>query len=262
MYISRTETWFALATACLIEIKHQKEQTMKPYPLLACLSLASVAFADTQTHTINYTYDLDVNGDVYPRLRFPGFDDMNGQRTLTRVDVRVQNEISATIAIENMNDTPLAGWTLDGQHLVLTGFEREDPQTFGPFAFMGGLFIDPFDGTLAPNDGNEGSGPDFLARSLSATIDSTLDMDASYLDFFNGGGEIVAVAGPFTEFFLEGAQVFDPTLSIGDATVTFTDLAQNGSMSLIYTFTSVPEPAFLGMAASTAVVLLRRRARG
>jgi hypothetical protein len=151
---------------------------------LAALLLATpAAFADTETHSVNYTYSLETNGDNYPRLRLPGFDDMSGQRTLTRVDVRVQSDISATIAIENMTNAPLSGWTLDGQHLVLAGFERENPQTFGPFAFMGGLFIEPITGTLQPTDGTPGSGPDYLATPSSTTIDSTLDMDSSYLDF-------------------------------------------------------------------------------
>src|SRR5688500_19876748 len=93
--------------------------------ILAGTILASqTAYAETETHSVNYTYSLAVNGDVYPRLRLPGFNDMNGQRTLTRVDVRVQSDISATIAIENMTAAPLSGWSLDGQHLVLTGFER------------------------------------------------------------------------------------------------------------------------------------------
>src|SRR5687767_7137748 len=102
----------------------------------AVLSFSSVAFAETETHSRNYSYSIAANGDNYPRLRLPGFDTANGTRTLTRVDVRVQADISATLAIENMTAAPLTGWSLDGQHLVLTGLEREDPQQFGPFAFL------------------------------------------------------------------------------------------------------------------------------
>lgn len=227
----------------------------------AALLLASpVALAETETHSVNYTYSLAVNGDIYPRLQIPGFDDMNGQRVLTRVDVRVQSEISATIAIENMTAAPLSGWSLDGQHLVLTGFERENPTTFGPFAFLGGLFIEPITGTLQPRDGTAGSGPDYLATSLSTTIDSILDMDPSYLDFFSGGGQMIAVVGPFTEHFLQGAMPWDPTLGIGDATVEFTDLAQAGTFSVIYEYALVPEPS-AGLAIAGAALLAGRHRR-
>lgn len=229
--------------------------------LITVLGFQSIASAETQTHAVNYTYSLGLNGDVYPRLRFPGFDDMDGQRVLTRVDVRVQAEVSATIAIENVTPSPLGDWSLDGQHLVLTGFEREDPKAFGPFAFMGGLFIEPISATLQPNDGTTGSGPDFLATSLTTTIDSIIDMDPSYLPFFNGGGEIVAVVGPFTEFFLQGAAVFDPTLGTGDATVTFTDLGQDGTLSVIYEYTTVPEPTAGIAALAAGLVATRRRKR-
>jgi hypothetical protein len=236
-----------------------KKQAIVLTSLASALFANQAAFADTQIHPVDYTYSLAVNGDVYPRLRFPGFDSMNGQRVLTRVDVRVQSDVSATIAIENETAAPLTGWSLDGQHLVLTGFERENPKTFGPFAFLGGLFIEPITGTLQPSDGTPRSGPDYLATSLSTTIDSTLDMDSSYLPFFNGGGEVIAVVGPFTEFFLKGATVYDPTLGIGDATVEFTALAQAGTVSVIYEYTTVPEPA--GGLALAGVGLLTARNR-
>ena len=228
--------------------------------LIAVLLACPVAFADVETHSVNYNYSLIENGDNYPRLHFPGFDNQNGQRELTRVDVRVQSQVSATIAIENMTTAPLSGWTLDGQHLVLAGFERE-PKIFGPFAFLGGLFIDPISATLQPNDGTNGSGPDYLATPMSTTIDSTLDMDSSYLDFFNGGGEITAVVGPFTEFFLDGATLFDPKLGTGDATVEFADLAQAGTFSVIYHYNSVPEPSAALAVAGAALLLTSRRGR-
>jgi hypothetical protein len=229
--------------------------------ILSSVLLASpAAFAATETHSANYTYSLPVNGDVYPRLHLPGFDDLNGQRVLTRVDVRVQADVGANIAIENETSAPLTGWTLEGQHLVLAGFERENPQTFGPFAFLGGLFIEPITGTLQPSDGTPDSGPDYLATPSSTTIDSTLEMDPSYLDFFNGGGEVVAVVGPFTEFFLDGATLYDPKLMTGDATVKFADLTQTGTLSVVYEYTTVPEPgsacAILG--AATLFVRFRR----
>ena len=228
--------------------------------VLAALLLASPsAFAAVETHSVNYTYSLATNGDIYPRLHLPGFDDMSGQRTLTRVDVRVQADVSATIAIENMTSAPLGGWTLEGQHLVLTGFEREDPKIFGPFAFLGGLFLEPITGTLAPSDGTQGSGPDYLATPSSATIDSTLEMDPSYLDFFNGGGEVVAVIGPFTEFFLDGATLYDPKLQTGDATVAWTALAQTGTLSVIYEYTAVPEPTAALTLAGAAMLFVRFR---
>ncbi len=230
-----------------------KQATFLAAALLAC----QAAFADTETHSINYTYN---NEPEYPRLRLPGFDDMDGQRVLTRVDVRVQSQVSATIAIENMTPAPLSGWTLDAQHLVLAGFERENPKVFGPFAFLGGLFIEPITGTLQPNDGTAGSGPDYLATPATTTIDSTLDMDPSYLDFFGDGGEVIAVVGPFTEFFLDGATLFDPKLGTGDATVEWASLTQAGTLSVIYTYTSVPEPA-AGLSIAGAVMLFVRFGR-
>lgn len=237
---------------------------MKIKPILLAVVSAALAapaaLADTETHKVNYTYSLAVNGDIYPRLRFPGFDDQGGTRTLERVDLRVQAEIAATIAIENMTNAPLSGWSLDGQHIVLAGLEREDPQQFGPFAFMGGLFIDPITATLQANDGTPRSGPDYLATALSTPINSLIDMDPSYLDFFGGGGEIVATVGPFTEFFLQDATVWNPDTNEGDALVEFVDLSQAGEFSLIYTYSTVPEPATaLGLAAAGLLVAVRRR---
>jgi len=222
--------------------------------LLAC----QTALADTETHSVPYSYN---NEPEYPRLHLPGFDNMNGQRTLTRVDVRVQSALSATIAIENMTAAPLSGWTIEAEHLVLAGFERENPQVFGPFAILGGLSMDPITGTLQPNNGTPGSGPDYLATTDSTTINSVLDMDPSYLDFFNGGGEVVAVVGPFTEFFLDGATLYDPKNHVGDATVEFTSLTQSGTLSVTYEYTTVPEPASALTLAGAAVLFVRFRHR-
>lgn len=220
----------------------------------ATLIAASSTFAAVETHSVPYSYSLSVNGDLYPRLNVPGFDDQNGQRVLTRVDVRVQNDISATIAIENMTDAPLVDWSVEAQHLVLTGFEREDPEEFGPFAFLGGLSLETLTGTLAANDGVAGAGPDRQTQSNTTTIDSLLEMDASYLKFFSAGGEMKVVIGPFTEFFLADATPYDPFMQTGDALVEFTDLAQTGTLSVIYTYDVVPEPgsalALLGCVAA------------
>ena len=224
----------------------------------AGLLMCQTAMADTETHSVPYSYN---NEPEYPRLHLPGFDAMNGQRVLTRVDVRVQSALSATIAIENMTAAPLSGWTIEAEHLVLAGFERENPQVFGPFAILGGLSMAPITGTLQPNNGTPGSGPDYLATTESTTINSVLDMDPSYLDFFNGGGEVVAVVGPFTEFFLDGATLYDPKNHVGDATVEFTSLTQSGTLSVTYEYTTVPEPASALALAGAAVLFVRFRHR-
>ncbi|HQY89302.1 MAG TPA: PEP-CTERM sorting domain-containing protein, partial [Tepidisphaeraceae bacterium] len=95
----------------------------------------------------------------------------------------------------------------------------------------------------------------------TTTIDSVLDMDPSYLDFFNGGGEIFAIVGPFTEFFLGNAMPYDPTLGVGDATVGFTELSQTGTFSVIYEFSVVPEPTVGCMMTLATIVMARRRRR-
>jgi hypothetical protein len=227
--------------------------------LAASLLSACPALAAVETHSVDYSYSIAENGDNLPRLTFPGFDDLGGQRTLTRVDVRVQTTVAATIAIENKTEAPLAGWQLDGQHTVLTGFERQNPESFGPFAFLGGLNIEPFTATLAPADATPGSGDDVFSFSDSVTIDSTLDMDPSYLDFFNGGGEVFAIIGPFTEFFLDGATLYDEFQLTGDATVAFTKLSQAGTLSVIYEYAAVPEPTGLLALAGTGLLVRRRR---
>lgn len=224
----------------------------------ATLLTASVAVAATETHSVSYSYSLADDGDIYPRLRLPGFDDMGGTRTLTGVEVRVEAEIAASLAIENMNNAPLSGWSLEGDHLVLNSLEREDPKNFGPFSFLGGLGIEPFTATLASNDGVPGSGADFFVFSDTVTIDSLIAMDLSYLDFFKGGGEVISVVGPFTEWFLGEATQYDPKLGIGDATVEFTKVSQAGTYSLVYHYDIVPEPSALVTLAG-AFVSRRRR---
>lgn len=224
--------------------------------LAATLLLSASAFAETETHSVNYSYSLASDGDNYPRLTLPGFDTQNGQRTLTRVDVRVQTQVSASVAIENVTNAQLGDWTLTAEHTILTGFERANPEEFGPFAFLGGLSMEPVTGTLKPSDGTAGSGADYLLVSDSTQIDSLLDMDPGYHEFFSRG-EFTAIIGPFTEFFLEGAELYDETLGTGAATVQFTDLAQQGSLSVIYHYSVVPEPSAL--AALAALGLIRRR---
>jgi hypothetical protein len=226
--------------------------------LIMALFVCPAAFADTETHTVSYQ-SLITDPDQ-PRLIFPGFDDMNGQRTLTGVDVRVQANVSATISVENMTANTLTDWAVEGEHLVIAGFKREEPESFGPFAFLGGLNIAPFTGTLLPNDGTPGSGPDFLAHSESTPIDVTNTFEPEFLEFFNGPGEIVGFAGPFTEFLLDNLTMWDPDNQTGDATVGFTELTQTGSLSLVYTYDTVPEPTS-ALACAGIVLLATRRHR-
>ena len=221
--------------------------------LLGC----PIGFADTETHSVQYqSLITDPN---LPRLIFPGFDDMNGQRTLTGVDVRVQATVSATIAVENMTAQTLTEWAVEGEHLVIAGFNRENPEEFGPFSFLGGLNIAPFTGTLQPNDGTAGSGPDFLAHSESTPLDVSSPFEPEFLDFFSGPGEIVGFAGPFTEFLLDGITMWNPDDQTGDATVEFTELTQTGTLSLTYTFTTVPEPSTAIAFVGVALIAVRRR---
>jgi hypothetical protein len=53
--------------------------------------------------------------------------------------------------------------------------------------------------------------------------------------------------------------LYDPDLMTGDATVTFTDLAQAGTFSVIYTYTAVPEPAGAATLAGVVVLMVRFR---
>lgn len=227
--------------------------------LAAILFACGSALADTETQTVNYQ-SLITDTDL-PRLIFSGFDDMNGQRTLTGVDVRVQATVSATIAVENMTANALSDWAVEGEHLVIAGFNREVPEEFGPFAFLGGLNIEPFTGALQPNDGTPGSGPDFLAHNDSTPLDVTNFFETEFLDFFSGPGEIVGFAGPFTEFLLDGLTMWNPDDQTGDATVEFTELTQTGSISLVYTFTTVPEPTSAFFGGVSAILLAARRRR-
>ena len=227
--------------------------------LAATLLTCASAFADTQTQNVSYSYHITDPDNA--RLSFLGFDDMNGQRTLTGVAVRVQADVAATLAVENMTATTLTEWHVEGEHLVIAGFNRETPEEFGPFAFLGGLNIEPFTGTLQPNDGTPGSGPDFLAHSDSVPLNSTIEFETKYLDFFTGPGEIVGFAGPFTEFLVDGLTMWDPDLQTGDATIGFTELTETGSVSLIYTFTAVPEPTSALTFAAAAMLIARRHRR-
>lgn len=223
------------------------------------LALGSVGLADVQTQDV--PYQVLITDPELPRLIFQGFDDMGGQRTLTNVEVRVQATVSATIAVENMKSTPLTDWAVEGQHLVIAGFNREVPKQFGPFQFMGGVGIEPFGAPLQPNDGTPGSGPDFLSHGESTPIDVTIPFEAEFLSFFTGPGEIVGFAGPFTEMLLDNLTHWDPDTQTGDAIVEFTELTQTGTLSLIYTYTTVPEPtsAITGFAAIAMFAARRRR---
>lgn len=227
--------------------------------LAVLLGATSPALATIETHSVDYHYSLTKNGDNLPRLTLPGFDDLGGLRILERVDVRVQTTVAATIDVENMTEAPLSKWQVNGEHTVLTGFERQNPESFGPFAFLGGLSIEPFTAELAASDNVNGSGADHFSFSDSVEIDSTLDMDPSYFDFFHGGGEVIAVVGPFTEFFLDGATLYDEFQLTGDATVAFTELLQAGKLTVSYQYSAVPEPTELLLAAVASVLIRRRR---
>jgi hypothetical protein len=224
----------------------------------ALLCSASLAGAASETHSVPYSYSLATSGDVPTVLMLPGFDTQNGKRTLTRVDIRVQADVSATLSIENMTSAPLSNWTLEGQHVVLAAMEREGSKEPGPFAFAGGLNIPSFTSPLGASDGVAGSGPDFFSVSDSTTIDSLLEMDSSYLSFFKGGGEIKTLVGPFTESFLGEATHYDPKTQTGDAVVGYSALEQAGTFSLIYEYTAVPEPTSALMLAGLMAIARRR----
>ena len=228
---------------------------MKAFTLTAALAIAPVALAETETHSVNYSYSLETNGDLLPRLRLPGFNDLGGQRVLTGVNVSVQSEVGAKIAVENMTAAPLSGWTIEAQHLVLSAFERETPKSFGPFAFLGGLFLEPAGQTLAPSDNTAGGGDDYFPLSDSTKIDSNLDLDPADFSFFAGGGEVIATVGPFNEFLLDGITPFDETLGTGDATINFVGLDQSGTFNVTYQYTVVPVLGLMG----GACLLFRRR---
>lgn len=226
--------------------------------LAASLFAASSALAAVETHSVDYSYSLATNGDNVPRLAFPGFDDHGGTRVLTNVGVRVQATISASVSIENMTTADLGGWTLEADHTVLAAFERVKPEVFGPFAFLGGLAMEPLGSVLDPNDGTANAGADYLTASDSVAIDSISDVDPSEQSFFLGGGEVIAMVGPFAEFQLDGASQWNE-FDGGDAVINFTELAQTGTFSLIYTYTAVPEPTTLFVLAGVVTIAARRK---
>lgn len=227
-------------------LQHLKRQTFRVhYVQLALLTtagfagMASVAAdaiqAATRLQSVGYEY-ADTGGPVM--LQFAPFDEDDGRKRLTKIDISFQGDLAMDVLVENYDPVAYSEgeWQVELFQTVLFAFDAtNDYPDGGPFYWLGGISEQGITGDLSAGSGGNPFEPGTpgevkVSGSASGTINSTVQVATENFDYFLADSNLSAQVGAFSETLISPP----PGSSFINAGVTRAE--QNGLLSLIYTF--------------------------
>lgn len=197
--------------------------------VIALGGMAAAAMADlTESQVQNFDFPLSPGGVT---LSFDQFDDQGGLRVLKEVTFLLDGQIQATVTAENNSVLPAPDFALNLSG-NMTG-------SFGDLS-VANLYNETFntDGSVAPSDGVQGSGPDFWDFGTVSSTDSDSDTSTTDLAQYIGGGTIDANIAASGGFAISGST---------DSRLVVSDFGASGTAEVIYTYNVIPGPAGLAM---------------
>ena len=237
--------------------------------LVAGVLAAAAGLASAGVETQSVAIDMDsTRGEFGTEVSFQRFDTQGGARVLDGVTVRWQGTMSMEVTAQSLTPEFIASgtWSANALHLAWLSFfggdddgGGEDGDGRGGLIYsLGGVGVTNLTGDLTP--GEPGSSPfdpgtpgDPIFASVSESIDSTLETNASDLGVFIGTGTLDGFFGPFTDITVE-LPFFGAFID-----VFASELTQQGTLSVDYAYSVVPAPAGVGVLAFGGLIAARRR---
>jgi len=192
------------------------------------------------------TFDFDNPGGQ--TLNFTQFDDNGGMYLLTKVTLVLNATQGANVTGENDTDAPGSISAILGGTVTATG---------GGLSAIALLSTSDGPYAIGATDGTPGSGPDFHDFGFISDTDGDTDIlnnPPDNVSSFVGLGTIgIDIAGS-GGFSISG---------VSNSTMVVTDFGSEGSATITYEYSVVPEPATIGMLVTGAIgmfgAILRRR---
>ena len=190
--------------------------------------------AGTFVQTYGYTHS---QGDPSPEeIVFQSFDDLDGTRQLTAVELGFEGHLSTEVIVENYDplEYDTGDWFIDVHHWVMLSFAETDQYVDGgPFFSMGGVAIQGLTGPLSAGTGGNPIEPGMpgevtVTGSVASDVSAAVQLGPDDLNYFRSDNPLTARVGPFFELLVGGDVDF--------LSGRVLDVADNGVLSLTYRF--------------------------
>lgn len=214
------------------------------YPIWLVAGFAAIwfttpAYAAMMTQVLPFDYV----GGPFPEFTIDKFDSMGGTRTLTGVTIELDSTTSLDVNAENFSDAPVNDWFVD--FAVFPRLEILDAKkTSFP---LGAAGFPHLTADLAPSDGVEGSGDDFIQfPTTSVNIHGDAELLPSEFPLFEGSGSSTALL------------TLPLSIAIPPVPVSF-DFSRRDVGTVSVTYEYVPEPSTFVLLTLGGMLALRRR---
>ena len=213
-------------------------------PLLFLAASASIVRADVLEQS--FTYDWNSANLQHP-FAFQPFDDLGGTRQLHGVRLGFSGTIQMEITAQTYGNAIAAGdWSAEASHTVVAYFNPG--QELELLQGIGGQWTEGITGDLGA--GAPGA-PYVFTHTLA--FSNVVDVDSAIVPEFIGTEPLPG----FMDGFFDG--VVTPPQSGQWIELYASLLSQQGTVTLTYDYSTIPEPAGLTVLGAGAMLLLRRR---
>ena len=233
-------------------------KTLRLSGLVAVVALSGSAMAATITQTQNFSGTTTYSSS----LTFNQFDDAGGWRILSSIELRANTTaVGGALRLDNDQTSAASGSVNFGSQTLLSSndvvmrntsgeiFQSTSLRATGSASIN--LGADDGDTEVGGTSNYSQVGVDFGSYTGGTTNSSASGFVKSsyFVDYIGSGTFAVSV---------DASQVADYS-SFSGVQAQIDPLTSSGSMTIIYTYTAVPEPAAMALLGLTSIPVLRRR---
>jgi hypothetical protein len=217
--------------------------------LLPALALAAAATAHADVINQSFSYSWDSN-QVQHAFSVQAFDSMGGTRQLTAVRLGFDGAISMEITAHTYDPNPVhtGEWSVEASHTVVAYFNGGGIDLLQG---IGGQSLADITGELGGGVNGEPGTPLIVTDTINFA--NTVEVDPADIAQFYGSGQFTGFMDGFFDAVVTpppGGQWIEVMASL---------LAQEGTVTLTYEYTTVPAPASSALLGAGLIMARRRR---